>query len=61
MVFAGDLDKLVFTPAANFNGNASFSYTASDGNLASAAATVTLTITPTTQQTDATYGIGGYV
>ncbi|MFO0796476.1 MAG: tandem-95 repeat protein [Gemmataceae bacterium] len=34
-----------FTPAANFNGTASFQFTASDGLLASAAATVTITVT----------------
>ncbi len=45
VVFAGDLDKLVFTPAANFNGSASFSYVASDGYLSSGTATVSLTVT----------------
>ncbi|MEN9763041.1 MAG: hypothetical protein RI906_2867, partial [Pseudomonadota bacterium] len=49
---AGDLDRLVFVPVANFNGSATFSYTASDGNLSSSintdttkrTATVTLTV-----------------
>ncbi|RZJ75709.1 MAG: tandem-95 repeat protein, partial [Flavobacterium sp.] len=35
-----------FTPAANFNGNTSFTYTISDGNGGTATATVNLTITP---------------
>lgn len=44
---AGDLDKLRFEPLANYHGTATFSYTASDGNLSSTtAATVTLTVTP---------------
>ena len=37
-------DKLVFVPNANFNGSTSFNYTASDGNLSSGTATVTLTV-----------------
>lgn len=35
-----------YTPPANFNGSASFSYSASDGVLTSAAATVTISVTP---------------
>jgi VCBS repeat-containing protein len=35
-----------YTPAANFNGTDSFTYTANDGQLASNVATVTLTVTP---------------
>ena len=34
-----------YTPNANFNGTDSFTYTASDGNLSSNAATVTITVT----------------
>ncbi len=37
--------ELVFSPAANYNGPASFSYTVSDGNL-TATANVTGTVTP---------------
>ena len=36
---------VTFTPALNFTGAASFSYTATDGTLASNAATVTVTVT----------------
>ncbi len=35
-----------FTPAANFNGTTSFTYTISDGNGGTATATVTVTVTP---------------
>jgi uncharacterized repeat protein (TIGR01451 family)/MYXO-CTERM domain-containing protein len=35
-----------FTPAANFNGSATFTYTVSDGNGGTATATVTVTVTP---------------
>ncbi|WP_309242985.1 Ig-like domain-containing protein [Hyalangium versicolor] len=35
-----------FTPAANFNGTTSFTYTVSDGNGGSDTATVTVTVTP---------------
>ncbi|MEJ8838444.1 cadherin-like domain-containing protein [Ramlibacter sp. AN1133] len=38
--------NIVFTPAANFNGAASFSYTISDGNGGTATATVTLNLAP---------------
>ncbi len=37
---------LLFTPAANFNGTATISYTISDGNGGSASAQVTVTVTP---------------
>ncbi|MCI0430596.1 MAG: Ig-like domain-containing protein, partial [Rhodospirillales bacterium] len=37
--------NIVFTPAANYNGPASFSYTASDGNDGTSTATVTITVT----------------
>jgi VCBS repeat-containing protein len=40
---AGDV---VFTPAADFNGQASFEYTVSDGNGGSATQTVTVNVTP---------------
>ncbi|HEY0721269.1 MAG TPA: Ig-like domain-containing protein [Gammaproteobacteria bacterium] len=35
-----------YTPPANFNGTASFTYTASNGTLSSTPATVTITVTP---------------
>jgi hypothetical protein len=38
--------KLIYTPASNFNGTDSFTFTVSDGQATSAPATVTLTITP---------------
>src|SRR5439155_1743893 len=38
--------SFTYTPAANFNGTDSFTYAASDGALQSAAATVTITVTP---------------
>ncbi|MGE3277967.1 MAG: Ig-like domain-containing protein [Vicinamibacterales bacterium] len=37
--------QVVFTPAADFNGTASFGYTISDGNGETASATVTVTVT----------------
>ena len=44
VVLAGELNQLTFVPTANYGGSTSFSYTASDGYLASAAATVSLTV-----------------
>lgn len=38
--------NVVFTPNANYNGAASFSYTVSDGNGGNSTATVSLTVTP---------------
>ncbi|MFT3956297.1 MAG: Ig-like domain-containing protein [Piscinibacter sp.] len=38
--------NVVFTPAANYNGPASFTYTVSDGNGGSSTATVNLTVNP---------------
>ncbi|MHB1033589.1 MAG: Ig-like domain-containing protein [Pirellulales bacterium] len=38
--------SFTYVPAANYNGSDSFTYKASDGTLQSAAATVTLTVTP---------------
>ncbi|WP_139215199.1 tandem-95 repeat protein, partial [Oceanisphaera psychrotolerans] len=38
--------KLVFTPAANFNGEATISYVATDGSLDTALTSVTVTVTP---------------
>ncbi|WP_313086131.1 retention module-containing protein [Pseudomonas sp.] len=38
--------KVVFTPAANFNGNGSFSYTVSDGNGGTDTASVTVGVKP---------------
>jgi photosystem II stability/assembly factor-like uncharacterized protein len=42
----GTAPNLTFTPAANFNGTATFNYKANDGKLDSALATVTITVTP---------------
>ena len=39
-----------FTPAANFNGTASFTYTISDGNGGTDTATVTVTVTPVNER-----------
>src|SRR5690606_27148592 len=38
--------SVTFTPNANFNGAADFTYTATDGELTSAPATVTVTVSP---------------
>src|SRR5207245_9144959 len=38
--------NLLFTPAPDFNGTATISYTISDGNGGNASATVTVTVTP---------------
>src|SRR5215813_11950086 len=38
--------NIVFTPAANFSGDASFTYTVSDGHGGTATATVNITVTP---------------
>ena len=37
--------SFTYTPAANFNGTDSFTYTASDGTAVSSVATVTITVT----------------
>ena len=42
-----------FTPAADFNGTTSFTYTVSDGNGGQATATVTVTVTPVNEPPDA--------
>ena len=47
---ASDIDKLIFKPAANFNGDAHFSYVASDGHQDSAAHTAVLTVTAVNDQ-----------
>jgi uncharacterized protein (TIGR03382 family) len=44
---------VVFTPAANFNGTTSFTYTISDGNGGTDTATVTVTVTPVNDPPDA--------
>ncbi|WP_055022757.1 VCBS domain-containing protein, partial [Shewanella sp. P1-14-1] len=44
-ISANDIDTLIFKPAANFNGDAHFSYVASDGHQDSAAHTAVLTVT----------------
>ena len=41
-----DGTDIIFTPSADFNGNASFNYTISDGNGGEATATVNVTVTP---------------
>ena len=43
---SGTAPALTYTPAANFNGADSFTFTVSDGQLISASATVTITINP---------------
>jgi VCBS repeat-containing protein len=43
---SGTPPALTYRPSANFNGTDSFTFTASDGNVTSARATVSLTITP---------------
>lgn len=45
-VTLGSDGKLVYMPAADFNGVDGFSYTVSDGELTSAVASVTITVTP---------------
>ncbi|MBC8009534.1 MAG: tandem-95 repeat protein, partial [Burkholderiales bacterium] len=45
-VLSGEGANLTYTPAANYHGADAFAFTVSDGILVSAAATVTLTITP---------------
>ena len=45
--------NVAFTPAANFNGMTSFTYTVSDGNGGSDTATVTVTVTPVNDPPDA--------
>ena len=42
---AGADGSFTYTPAANFNGTDSFTYTASDGTAVSSVATVTITVT----------------
>ncbi len=46
VVFDTEQDKIVFTPALNFSGAASFSYTVSDGNSGTSTATVAVTVNP---------------
>jgi VCBS repeat-containing protein len=47
--------KVVFTPAANYNGPASFTYTVSDGNGGSATATVFVTVDPVNDPPSSTH------
>jgi VCBS repeat-containing protein len=49
-ISANDIDKLIFKPAANFNGDAHFSYVASDGHQDSAAHTAVLTVSAVNDQ-----------
>jgi hypothetical protein len=53
VVLNGD-GTVTFTPTANFNGAATFTYVASDGATTSSSATATVTVTSTTNQ-----GVGG--
>ncbi|MEZ9197233.1 VCBS domain-containing protein, partial [Shewanella sp. 10N.286.54.B9] len=46
VIAAGDISKLQFVPAHNFNGDVGFSYTVNDGHVDSAKASNTLHITP---------------
>ena len=43
---AGDAPNLTYTPAGDFTGDVTFTYTVSDGTAVSAAATVTITVRP---------------
>ena len=43
---SGTGPNLTYTPAANFNGSDSFTFTVNDGHVDSAAATVSITVTP---------------
>ncbi|MEY3896501.1 MAG: hypothetical protein RLZZ214_2021, partial [Verrucomicrobiota bacterium] len=43
---SGSAPNLTYTPAANYSGQDSFTFTASDGSLTSTPATVTITVTP---------------
>ena len=49
---------VVFTPATNYNGPASFTYTVSDGNGGSSTATVTLTVNPVNDHADGERRLG---
>ncbi len=51
---SGDGASLTYTPAANWSGTDSFTYTVSDGALTSAAATVTITVQPVNDAPTAT-------
>jgi hypothetical protein len=46
ITIAGDGKSLLYTPAANFNGAETFTYTLSDGNGGTDTATVTITLAP---------------
>ena len=48
---SGTAPNLTYTPAANYNGTDSFTFTVNDGTITSAAATVSLTITPVNDAT----------
>jgi hypothetical protein len=45
-VLSGTAPNLTYTPAANFNGSASFDYTISDGHGGTSSATATVTVNP---------------
>ncbi|MFP2770995.1 retention module-containing protein, partial [Oceanisphaera sp. KMM 10153] len=51
--------KLVFTPAANFNGEATISYVATDGTLDTEVTTVTVTVTPVNDAAEVGGDTGG--
>ncbi|WP_121877800.1 tandem-95 repeat protein, partial [Umboniibacter marinipuniceus] len=58
-IAAGEIGKLVFTPALNYNGDVHFGYTVSDGNTDSAPAQATISVasvvdTPTVTTADVT-------
>ncbi|HEX8705149.1 MAG TPA: Ig-like domain-containing protein, partial [Myxococcaceae bacterium] len=51
---SGTAPKLIYTPASNFSGTDSFTFTVSDGQSTSAPATVSITITPVNDAPTAT-------
>ena len=51
---SGTAPNLTYTPAANYNGTDSFTFTVNDGSVTSSAATVSITVTPVNDATLAT-------
>ena len=57
VIGVGDIGTLVFTPAANANGDVTFTYSVSDGIDFSATATATVTVTPVNDPPTANAGL----